>query len=75
MDERCSKLVCHGVCAHHDRVVFVATITVPGGSDDGSRLAIFRFMRALAISTVVDALSLFSSTAFILMFLSILSAC
>ncbi|XVE53998.1 hypothetical protein DITRI_Ditri03aG0047400 [Diplodiscus trichospermus] len=54
-------------------VVFAAAITVPGGNAD-SGSPIFFSEKAFIIFAVSDALSLFSSTAAILMFLSILTA-
>lgn len=54
-------------------VVFAAAITVPGGNNNGC-LPNFSKEKAFTIFAVSDALSLFSSTAAILMFLSILTA-
>lgn len=55
-------------------VVFAAAITVPGGNNGDSGLPIFSGRKPFIIFAVADALSLFSSTAAILMFLSILTA-
>ncbi|OMO77966.1 hypothetical protein COLO4_24915 [Corchorus olitorius] len=54
--------------------VFAATITVPGGTNGDSGLPVFKSEKAFLVFAVSDALSLFSSTAAILMFLSILTA-
>ncbi|PIN24768.1 hypothetical protein CDL12_02492 [Handroanthus impetiginosus] len=55
-------------------IAFAASITVPGGNDGDSGFPIFSNNRAFDVFAVFDALSLFSSTASMLMFLSILTA-
>nr|GMC50082.1 protein ACCELERATED CELL DEATH 6-like [Ipomoea batatas] len=53
---------------------FAASITVPGGNNSDSGFPIFHKNSAFTIFAIFDALSLFSSTASLLMFLSILTA-
>ncbi|KAL3532710.1 hypothetical protein ACH5RR_006231 [Cinchona calisaya] len=55
-------------------IAFAAAITVPGGNNGDTGLPIFSNVLAFNIFAVADALSLFSSTASLLMFLSILTA-
>ncbi|KAI5674238.1 hypothetical protein M9H77_14602 [Catharanthus roseus] len=55
-------------------IAFAAAITVPGGNNGDSGLPIFSKVPAFNVFAVSDALSLFSSTASLLMFLSILTA-
>ncbi|KAI3443539.1 hypothetical protein Pfo_000204 [Paulownia fortunei] len=55
-------------------IAFAASITVPGGNNGDSGFPIFSNNSAFNIFAVFDALSLFSSTASMLMFLSILTA-
>ncbi|KAK8348562.1 hypothetical protein V6Z11_A06G089300 [Gossypium hirsutum] len=55
-------------------VVFVAAIVVLGGTNGDSEFLVFEREKAFVIFTMSDALSLFSSTATILMFLSMLTA-
>ncbi|XP_022752204.1 uncharacterized protein LOC111300879 [Durio zibethinus] len=64
---------CTVVVALIATVVFAAAITVPGGNADSGYRIFFR-EKAFIIFAVSDAPSLFSSTAAILMFLSILTA-
>ncbi|EOY30271.1 Ankyrin repeat-containing-like protein [Theobroma cacao] len=65
---------CSVVAALIATVVFAAAITVPGGTNGDSGFPVFSSEKAFVIFAVSDALSLFSSTAAILMFLSILTA-
>ncbi|WCJ42795.1 Ankyrin repeat family protein [Euphorbia peplus] len=51
-----------------------AAITVPGGNNNGDGYPIFSKQKAFIVFAISDALSLFSSVAAILMFLSILTA-
>ncbi|KAF7143361.1 hypothetical protein RHSIM_Rhsim05G0008700 [Rhododendron simsii] len=55
-------------------VVFAAIITVPGGNDDSNGLPIFSKEIAFTVFIISDALSLFTSTTSLLLFLSILTA-
>ncbi|KAK4428781.1 hypothetical protein Salat_1178000 [Sesamum alatum] len=55
-------------------IAFAASITVPGGNNGDSGFPIFSNNAAFNIFALFDALSLFSSTASMLMFLSILTA-
>lgn len=55
-------------------VIFAAAITVPGGNNNDDGYPIFSKQKAFIIFAVADALTLFSSVAAILMFLSILTA-
>ncbi|PIN25472.1 hypothetical protein CDL12_01787 [Handroanthus impetiginosus] len=55
-------------------IAFAASITVPGGNNGDNGFPIFSGNTAFNIFAVFDALSLFSSTASMLMFLSILTA-
>ncbi|PIN11229.1 hypothetical protein CDL12_16173 [Handroanthus impetiginosus] len=55
-------------------IAFAASITVPGGNDGNSGFPIFSDNTAFDVFAVFDALSLFSSTASMLIFLSILTA-
>ena len=55
-------------------IAFAASITVPGGNNNESGFPIFSNERAFVFFAVSDAISLFSSTASLLMFLSILTA-
>ncbi|PPS13870.1 hypothetical protein GOBAR_AA06700 [Gossypium barbadense] len=54
-------------------VVFAAAIVVLGGTNGDSEFLVFEREKAFVIFTMSDALSLFSSTATILMFLSMLT--
>lgn len=54
-------------------VVFAAAITVPGGSNENG-LPVFHEERAFLIFAISDAISLFTSTTSLLMFLSILTS-
>lgn len=70
---------CTVVAALIATVVFAAAITVPGGNDQNTGIPLFiksnqHEARAFAIFGVSDAVSLFSSAASILMFLSILTS-
>ncbi|XP_076908945.1 uncharacterized protein LOC143566041 [Bidens hawaiensis] len=56
-------------------VVFAASITVPGGSNQEYGIPVFKKETAFTIFAVSNALSLFSATTALLMFLSILNAC
>ncbi|KAI3697581.1 hypothetical protein L6452_30674 [Arctium lappa] len=55
-------------------IVFAAAITVPGGNDGNTGKAIFANKSSFIIFAVSDAISLFSSTTSLLLFLSILTA-
>jgi len=55
-------------------VVFAAAITVPGGNNSADGLPIFSNEVAFTIFLVFDAISLFTSTTSLLMFLSILTS-
>ncbi|CAA0842115.1 Ankyrin repeat family protein [Striga hermonthica] len=55
-------------------VVFAAAITVPGGTESSSGYPFFSQKRAFIIFAVSDAISLFTSTTSLLMFLSILTS-
>ncbi|KAF7142971.1 hypothetical protein RHSIM_Rhsim05G0008600 [Rhododendron simsii] len=55
-------------------VVFAAIITVPGGNDGSNGLPIFSKEIAFTVFIISDALSLFTSTTSLLLFLSILTA-
>ncbi|KAJ9550900.1 hypothetical protein OSB04_014945 [Centaurea solstitialis] len=55
-------------------IVFAATITVPGGSNQESGIPIFRNNIAFTIFAISDAISLFTSCTSLLMFSSILTA-
>ncbi|CAI9780371.1 unnamed protein product [Fraxinus pennsylvanica] len=55
-------------------IAFAASITVPGGNNGDNGFPIFSANTAFIVFAVSDALSLFSSTASLLMFLSILTA-
>ncbi|XP_071739141.1 uncharacterized protein [Rutidosis leptorrhynchoides] len=55
-------------------MVFAAAFTIPGGYDQNTSIPMFRSKATLAVFVVADAISLFSSSAFILMFLCILTS-
>lgn len=55
-------------------IAFAASITVPGGNNGDTGIPILSHELAFNIFAVADALSLFSSTASLLMFVSILTA-
>lgn len=55
-------------------IAFAASITVPGGNNSENGIPIFSTSSPFHIFALFDALSLFSSTASLLMFLSILTA-
>ncbi|XP_073033615.1 uncharacterized protein [Primulina eburnea] len=55
-------------------IAFAASITVPGGNNGDNGFPIFYNKSAFVTFAVFDAMSLFSSTASMLMFLSILTA-
>ncbi|MBA0626192.1 hypothetical protein Godav_003903 [Gossypium davidsonii] len=65
---------CSVVAALIATVVFAAAITVLGGTNGDSEFLVFKSEKAFVIFAMSDALSLFSSTATILMFLSMLTA-
>lgn len=55
-------------------IVFAAAITVPGGNDSDTGKAIYAPKPSFIIFAVSDAISLFTSTTSLLLFLSILTA-
>ncbi|KAL7618340.1 hypothetical protein Lser_V15G03229 [Lactuca serriola] len=55
-------------------IVFAAAITVPGGTDDNTGKTIYATKPSFIIFAVSDAISLFTSTTSLLLFLSILTA-
>ncbi|GKA33215.1 ankyrin repeat family protein [Tanacetum coccineum] len=55
-------------------IVFAAAITVPGGNDSATGKPIYQTKSSLIIFAVSDAISLFTSTTSLLLFLSILTA-
>ncbi|KAD7479097.1 hypothetical protein E3N88_02233 [Mikania micrantha] len=55
-------------------IVFAATFTVPGGYNQNNGIPMFRSKATFAAFVVADAISLISSSASILMFLSILTS-
>ncbi|KAL2931560.1 Ankyrin repeat-containing protein ITN1 [Bienertia sinuspersici] len=55
-------------------VVFAAAFTLPGGTDDSTGTPLFVNRPLFIVFTICNALSLFSSSASILMFLSILTS-
>ncbi|KAJ0751784.1 putative PGG domain, ankyrin repeat-containing domain superfamily [Helianthus annuus] len=55
-------------------IVFAATFTIPGGYDQTSGIPIFHSKATFAVFVVADAISLISSSASILIFLSILTS-
>ncbi|KAI3701568.1 hypothetical protein L6452_26749 [Arctium lappa] len=55
-------------------IVFAAAITVPGGSNQETGIPLFRKEIAFNIFAVADAISLFTSSTALLVFLSILTA-
>ncbi|KAI3723803.1 hypothetical protein L2E82_35561 [Cichorium intybus] len=55
-------------------IVFAAAITVPGGTDGNSGKALYATKPSFIIFAVSDAISLFTSTTSLLLFLSILTA-
>ncbi|KAM0003904.1 putative ankyrin repeat-containing domain, PGG domain, ankyrin repeat-containing domain superfamily [Helianthus debilis subsp. tardiflorus] len=65
---------CMVVAALIATIVFAATFTVPGGYNQGNGIPIFHSKATFAVFVVADAISLVSSSASILMFLSILTS-
>ncbi|GJT34828.1 ankyrin repeat family protein [Tanacetum coccineum] len=55
-------------------IVFAAAITVPGGNDSATGKPIYQTKSSLIIFAISDAISLFTSTTSLLLFLSILTA-
>ncbi|PWA76240.1 ankyrin repeat family protein [Artemisia annua] len=55
-------------------IVFAAAITVPGGTDGDTGKAIYETKPSFIIFAISDAISLFTSTTSLLLFLSILTA-
>ncbi|XP_057468199.1 uncharacterized protein LOC130757484 [Actinidia eriantha] len=55
-------------------IAFAAAIAVPGGNNGGNGLPIFSKEKAFIIFAISDAISLFTSTTSLLMFLSILTS-
>nr|GEY91325.1 ankyrin repeat family protein [Tanacetum cinerariifolium] len=55
-------------------IVFAAAITIPGGNNDDNGKPIYERNTTFIIFTVSDAVSLFTSTTSLLLFLSILTA-
>ena len=65
---------CMVVAALIATIVFAAAFTVPGGYDQTNGIPIFNSKATFMVFVVADAISLFSSSASILMFLSILTS-
>nr|GEW37128.1 ankyrin repeat-containing domain, PGG domain protein [Tanacetum cinerariifolium] len=65
---------CMVVAALIATIVFAAAFTVPGGYDQDKGLPLFRSKAVFMVFVVADAISLLSSSASILMFLSILTS-
>nr|KAJ0189082.1 hypothetical protein LSAT_V11C800430900 [Lactuca sativa] len=65
---------CMVVAALIATIVFAAAFTVPGGYNQSDGIPIFHTTPTFIVFVVTDAISLFSSTASILMFLSILTS-
>ncbi|XP_071735328.1 uncharacterized protein [Rutidosis leptorrhynchoides] len=65
---------CMVVAALIATMVFAAAFTIPGGYDQNTGIPMFRSKPTLVAFVVADAISLFSSSASILMFLSILTS-
>ena len=55
-------------------IVFAAAITVPGGNDSATGKPIYETKASLIIFAISDAISLFTATTSLLLFLSILTA-
>ncbi|KAJ0587872.1 putative PGG domain-containing protein [Helianthus annuus] len=55
-------------------IVFAAAFTVPGGYDQQNGIPIFHSKATFMVFVIADAISLFSSSASIIMFLSILTS-
>ncbi|GKB79718.1 ankyrin repeat family protein [Tanacetum coccineum] len=55
-------------------IVFAAAITIPGGNDSATGKPIYETKASLIIFAISDAISLFTSTTSLLLFLSILTA-
>ncbi|GKD14253.1 ankyrin repeat-containing domain, PGG domain protein [Tanacetum coccineum] len=66
---------CMVVAALIATVVFAAAFTVPGGYNQTNGIPIFKSKATFMVFVVADAISLFSSAASIMMFLSILMSC
>jgi hypothetical protein len=65
---------CSVVAALIVTIMFAAAFTVPGGNDQVSGFPIFRHKRLFMAFIISDALSLFSSSTSVLMFLGILTS-
>ncbi|XP_071735326.1 uncharacterized protein [Rutidosis leptorrhynchoides] len=65
---------CMVVAALIATMVFAAAFTIPGGYDQNTGIPMFRSKATLVVFVVADAISLFSSSASILMFLAILTS-
>ncbi|KAM0064905.1 putative PGG domain-containing protein [Helianthus debilis subsp. tardiflorus] len=65
---------CMVVAALIATIVFSAAFTVPGGYDQDNGIPIFHSKATFMVFVVADAISLFASSASILMFLSILTS-
>ncbi|XP_017243138.1 ankyrin repeat-containing protein ITN1-like isoform X2 [Daucus carota subsp. sativus] len=65
---------CMVVAALIATIMFAAAFTLPGGSNQDSGHPIFKKRSAFMVFVITDAISLFSSSASILMFLAILTA-
>lgn len=65
---------CMVVAALIATIVFAAAFTVPGGYDQNDGTPVYKSMATFIVFVVADAISLFSSSASILMFLSILTS-
>nr|XP_043634203.1 uncharacterized protein LOC122605342 [Erigeron canadensis] len=65
---------CMVVAALIATIVFAAAFTIPGGYDGDSGLPMFQSKATLIVFVVADAISLFSSSASILIFLAILTS-
>ncbi|GLT75802.1 hypothetical protein SLA2020_474990 [Shorea laevis] len=62
------------VCALIVTIVFAAAFTVPGGSNQDSGIPIFLHRRLFMVFILSDAISLFSASTSVLMFLGILTS-
>nr|XP_043632769.1 uncharacterized protein LOC122603964 isoform X2 [Erigeron canadensis] len=65
---------CMVVAALIATIVFAAAFTIPGGYDQNTGLPMFQSKATLIVFVVADAISLFSSSASILIFLAILTS-
>ncbi|GKV48115.1 hypothetical protein SLEP1_g54949 [Rubroshorea leprosula] len=65
---------CTVVCAFIVTIMFAAAFTVPGGSNQDSGIPIFLHRRLFMVFILSDAISLFSASTSVLMFLGILTS-